>query len=82
MIWNYQLGFKKEGEDTLYGVVEVYRNSSGDITFTTENFVDANHYGDEEEVKLALKRMLEDCEHYPVLNLDTITYADLSREDW
>lgn len=76
MIWNYQLGFKKDKEDIVYGIVEVYRNSqNGGIMFTTEHFVDANHFEDASTVIKTLEMMLQDCKDYPVLDLDNIEYV-------
>lgn len=75
MHWNYRLGFKQVDGYTSYGMVEVYYNDKEEIVFTTEGFVDTNHFEHASEVVDTLKWMLEGCSK-PILDLDNLVYAD------
>jgi hypothetical protein len=58
MTWNYRVIKKGEGEDTFYGVYEVYYGKSGKPEYITENPVFA--LGDtREELFKDYKHMLE-----------------------
>ena len=74
--WNYQIGFKRnsrEGEylcsDTVYGIVEVYRNDKGEIQAVSEEF--QTPFGETyDELINDLYMMLKDAQDRPVLDLD------------
>ena len=90
MIWSYRVGFRKECysvvdnndhskvidvlEETQYGIVESYYNDKGEITFTTEQFMEP--YGETlEELKSSFEKMKE-AFNLPVLDLDNIVYSN------
>lgn len=57
-----------------FGICEVYYNDKGDITFTSENFIEP--YGETlEEIKANFDDMKKAFE-LPVLDLDNIVYAE------
>ena len=56
-----------------FGICEVYYNDKGDITFTSENFIEP--YGETlEELKWSFDKMKEAFDK-EVLDLDTIVYS-------
>ena len=64
-------------EETQYGVVETYYNDDGDITFTSENFIEP--YGETlEDLKANFDDMKKAFE-LPVLDLDNIVYAEIDK---
>ena len=57
-----------------FGICEVYYNDKGDITFTSENFIEP--YGETlEDLKANFEDMQKAFE-LPVLDLDNIVYAE------
>lgn len=74
MYWNFRLAYKKDGEDTLWGIVEAYYNEQGEVTYTTENFVDCNNFECPGDVMDSLEAMREACDKDP-LDLDNLVYA-------
>ena len=89
MVWNYRVGFRKECfsvvdnndhskvidvlEETQYGIVEAYYNDKGEITFTTEQFMEP--YGETfDELKSSFE-MVKEAFDLPVLDLDNIVYS-------
>ena len=93
MSWNYRVGFRTVSysvvddndhnlvvdtlEETQYGVVETYYNDKGDITFTSENFIEP--YGETlEDLKVNFEDMQKAFE-LPVLDLDNIVYAEIDK---
>ena len=57
-----------------FGICEVYYNDKGDITFTSENFIEP--YGETlEELKVNFEDMQKAFE-LPVLDLDNIVYVE------
>ena len=89
MPWNYRVCRKKLVSDVCdldtgevletykedqFGICEVYYNDKGDITFTSENFIEP--YGETlEELKTSFNKMKEAFDK-PVIDLDNIVYAD------
>ena len=90
MSWNYRVAKKRLTVDILkdevtgevvdsysenqFGICEVYYNDKGDITFTSENFIEP--YGETlEELKANFDDMKKAFE-LPVLDLDNIVYAN------
>ena len=89
MSWSYRICTKKLVSDVCdmdtgkvletytedqFGICEVYYNDKGDITFTSENFIEP--YGETlEDLKTSLNMMKESFDK-PVINLDNIVYAD------
>lgn len=84
MSWNYRVGYKKLKvdidlsndvyEEDCFGIVETYYNDQGEIYATTEQFVEP--YGETlEELKWSFEKMKEAFDK-PVLDLDTIVYAE------
>lgn len=90
MSWNYRVAKKRLTVDILkdevtgevvdsysedqFGICEVYYNDKGDITFTSENFIEP--YGETlEELKTSFNMMKEAFDK-PVIDLDNIVYAD------
>ena len=90
MSWNYRAAKKRLAVDILkdevtgkvletytedqFGICEVYYNDKGDITFTSENFIEP--YGETlEDLKANFDDMKKAFE-LPVLDLDNIVYAE------
>ena len=90
MSWNYRAAKKRLTVDILkdevtgevvdsysenqFGICEVYYNDKGDITFTSENFIEP--YGETlEDLKANFDDMKKAFE-LPVLDLDNIVYAE------
>ena len=90
MSWNYRAAKKRLTVDILkdevtgevvdsysedqFGICEVYYNDKGDITFTSENFIEP--YGETlEELKVNFEDMQKAFELL-VLDLDNIVYAE------
>ena len=89
MSWNYRVCRKKLVSDVCdmdtgkvletytedqFGICEVYYNDKGDITFTSENFIEP--YGETlEEIKANFDDMKKAFE-LPVLDLDNIVYVE------
>ena len=89
MSWNYRICTKKLVSDVCdmdtgkvletytedqLGICEVYYNDEGDITFTSENFIEP--YGETlEELKANFDDMKKAFE-LPVIDLDNIVYSD------
>ena len=89
MSWSYRICTKKLVSDVCdmdtgkvletytedqFGICEVYYNDKGDITFTSENFIEP--YGETlEELKANFDDMKKAFE-LPVLDLDNIVYAE------
>ena len=64
-------------EEDQFGICEVYYNDKGDITFTSENFIEP--YGETlEELKVNFDDMKKAFE-LPVLDLDSIVYAEIDK---
>ena len=60
-----------------FGICEVYYNDKGDITFTSENFIEP--YGETlEDLKANFDDMKKAFE-LPVLDLDNIVYAEIDK---
>ena len=93
MSWNYRAAKKRLTVDILkdevtgdvvdsysenqFGICEVYYNDKGDITFTSENFIEP--YGETlEELKVNFEDMKKAFE-LPVLDLDNIVYAEIGK---
>ena len=92
MSWNYRVCRKKLVSDVCdmdtgkvletytedqFGICEVYYNDKGDITFTSENFIEP--YGETlEEIKANFDDMKKAFE-LPVLDLDNIVYAEIDK---
>ena len=93
MSWNYRAAKKRLTVDILkdevtgevvdsysenqFGICEVYYNDKGDITFTSENFIEP--YGETlEELKWCFEKMKKVFE-LPVLDLDNIVYAEIDK---
>ena len=87
MTWNYRVACKKLEvkidlsndvyEESCFGIVETYYNDKGDITFTSENFIEP--YGETlEELKWCFEKMKKAFE-LPVLDLDNIVYAEIDK---
>ena len=91
MSWNYRAAKKRLTVDILkdevtgevvdsysedqFGICEVYYNDKGDITFTSENFIEP--YGETlEELKWSFEAMKEAFDK-EVLDLDNIVYAKI-----
>ena len=89
MSWNYRAAKKRLTVDILkdevtgevvdsysedqFGICEVYYNDKGDITFTSENFIEP--YGETlEELKWSFDKMKEAFDK-EVLDLDNIVYV-------
>ena len=89
MSWNYRICTKKLVSDVCdmdtgkvletytedqFGICEVYYNDKGDITFTSENFIEP--YGETlEGLKVNFEGMQKAFE-LPVLDLDNIDYTN------
>ena len=89
MPWNYRVCRKKLVSDVCdldtgevletytedqFGICEVYYNDKGDITFTSENFIEP--YGETlEDLKANFDDMKKAFE-LPVLDLDNIVYVE------
>ena len=89
MSWSYRICTKKLASDVCdmdtgkvletytedqFGICEVYYNDKGDITFTSENFIEP--YGETlEELKVNFEDMQKAFE-LPVIDLDNIVYAE------
>ena len=90
MSWSYRVAKKRLTVDILkdevtgevvdsysedqFGICEVYYNDKGDITFTSENFIEP--YGETlEDLKANFEDMQKAFE-LPVLDLDNIVYAE------
>ena len=89
MSWSYRICTKKLVSDVCdmdtgkvletytedqFGICEVYYNDKGDITFTSENFIEP--YGETlEDLKANFDDMKKAFE-LPVLDLDNIVYAE------
>ena len=90
MKWEFRVGFRTVSysvvddndhnlvvdtlEETQYGIVETYYNDKGDITFTSENFIEP--YGETlEDLKANFDDMKKAFE-LPVLDLDNIAYGE------
>ena len=92
MSWSYRICTKKLVSDVCdmdtgkvletytedqFGICEVYYNDKGDITFTSENFIEP--YGETlEELKANFDDMKKAFE-LPVLDLDNIVYAEIDK---
>ena len=92
MSWNYRICTKKLVSDVCdmdtgkvsktytedqFGICEVYYNDKGDITFTSENFIEP--YGETlEDLKANFDDMKKAFE-LPVLDLDNIVYAEIDK---
>ena len=93
MSWNYRVAKKCITVDILkdevtgevvdsysedqFGICEVYYNDKGDITFTSENFIEP--YGETlEDLKANFDDMKKAFE-LPVLDLDNIVYAEIDK---
>ena len=89
MSWNYRAAKKRLTVDILkdevtgevvdsysedqFGICEVYYNDKGDITFTSENFIEP--YGETlEEIKVNFDDMKKAFE-LPAIDLDNIVYV-------
>ena len=88
MSWSYRICTKKLVSDVCdmdtgkvletytedqFGICEVYYNDKGDITFTSENFIEP--YGETlEDLKANFEDMQKAFE-LPVLDLDNIVYC-------
>lgn len=57
-----------------FGICEVYYNDKGDITFTSENFIEP--YGETLEGLKTSFNMMKEAFDKPVLDLDNIVYAE------
>lgn len=68
--WHYQIGMKKQpNNQPEYGVIEVYKDDSGKIQFTTREY--QTPYGETpEEVVEGLQMMLKDALDRPVLDVE------------
>ena len=89
MSWSYRICTKKLVSDVCdmdtgkvletytedqFGICEVYYNDKGDITFTSENFIEP--YGETlEDLKANFEDMQKAFE-LPVLDLDNIVYVE------
>ena len=90
MSWNYRAAKKRLTVDILkdevtgevvdsysenqFGICEVYYNDKGDITFTSENFIEP--YGETlEDLKANFDDMKKAFE-LPVIDLDNIVYVE------
>ena len=89
MSWNYRICRKKLVSDVCdldtgevlgtykedqFGICEVYYNDKGDITFTSENFIEP--YGETlEDLKANFDDMKKAFE-LPVIDLDSIVYVE------
>ena len=93
MSWNYRAAKKRLTVDILkdevtgevvdsysedqFGICEVYYNDKGDITFTSENFIEP--YGETlEDLKANFDDMKKAFE-LPVIDLDNIVYAEINK---
>ena len=93
MQWNYRVAKKRLTVDILkdevtgevvdsysenqFGICEVYYNDKGDITFTSENFIEP--YGETlEDLKVNFEDMQKAFE-LPILDLDNIVYAEIDK---
>ena len=92
MLWSYRICTKNLVSDVCdmdtgkvletytedqFGICEVYYNDKGDITFTSENFIEP--YGETlEEIKANFDDMKKAFE-LPVLDLDSIVYAEVDK---
>ena len=92
MSWSYRICTKKLVSDVCdmdtgkvletytegqFGICEVYYNDKGDITFTSENFIEP--YGETlEELKVNFEDM-QKAFQLPVLDLDNIVYAEIDK---
>ena len=90
MSWNYRVAKKRLTVDILkdevteevvdsysenqFGICEVYYNDKGDITFTSENFIEP--YGETLEDLKANFDDIQKAFELPVLDLDNIVYVE------
>ena len=90
MSWNYRAAKKRLTVDILkdevtgevvdsysedqFGICEVYYNDKGDITFTSENFIEP--YGETLEDLKANFDDIQKAFELPVLDLDNIVYVE------
>ena len=92
MSWSYRICTKKLVSDVCdldtgkvleaytedqFGICEVYYNDKGDITFTSENFIEP-YGGTLEEIKVNFDDMKKAFE-LPVLDLDNIVYEEIDK---
>ena len=92
MSWSYRICTKKLVSDVCdmdtgkvletytedqFGICEVYYNDKGDITFTSENFIEP--YGETLEEKKANFDDMKKAFELPVLDLDNIVYAEIGK---
>ena len=93
MSWNYRAAKKRLTVDILkdevtgdvvdsysenqFGICEVYYNDKGDITFTSENFIEP--YGETLEDLKANFDDIQKAFELPVLDLDNIVYAEIDK---
>ena len=93
MSWNYRAAKKRLTVDILkdevtgevvdsysenqFGICEVYYNDKGDITFTSENFIEP--YGETLEYLKANFEDMQKAFELPVLDLDNIVYAEIDK---
>lgn len=83
MSWNYRVCKKVSSykvdlsndvyEEDYFGICEVYYNEEGEIAFTSDTFQDPCG-GTLEELKTSFN-MMKEAFNKPVLDLDTIVYA-------
>ena len=89
MSWSYRICTKKLVSDVCdmdtgkvletytedqFGICEVYYNDKGDITFTSENFIEP--YGETLEDLKANFDDIQKAFELPVLDLDNIVYVE------
>ena len=89
MSWNYRICRKKlvsdvcdldtgevleTYEEDQFGICEIYYNDKGDITFTSENFIEP--YGETLEDLKANFDDIQKAFELPVLDLDNIVYVE------
>lgn len=91
MSWNYRVAKKcitvdilkdevtgevvdSYSEDT-FGICEVYYNDEGDITFTSENFIEP--YGETLEDLKTNFNLMKEAFDKEVIDLDTLIYAEV-----
>ena len=88
MSWNYRICRKKlvsdvcdldtgevleTYEEDQFGICEVYYNDKGDITFTSENFIEP--YGETLEDLKTNFNLMKEAFDKEVLDLDTVVYS-------
>ena len=90
MSWNYRAAKKRLTVDILkdevtgevvdsysenqFGICEVYYNDKGDITFTSENFIEP--YGETLEELKTTFNMMKEAFDKEVIDLDNTIYSD------